>query len=301
MTTNFEVLSDLRCTLGECPRWHETSRTLYWLDINTQTLYQFESITSSIHIFQLPEPISAFAFHQSGSMILTARDRILIANPDLTEFEMLAAVNLPADARFNDAAVDPVGRLWAGTLNSEFRPENHLYCVDLDSTVQPRDRGIRTANGIGWSPGGETMYFADTRALVIYAYDFDTETGALTNRRAFASFDGESGTPDGLTVDADGAVWCALWDGWRVERYLPDGTHDLQVSLPIARPTACAFGGDDLQTLYVTSATYGLSDDQLAEQPLAGATFAVPLKITGLGANLSQHLRPCDDEPGIDD
>jgi sugar lactone lactonase YvrE len=148
------------------------------------------------------------------------------------------------------------------------------------------DRGFHVANGVGWTPDDRLFYFTDTQKQVIYAYDFDLASGEIANRRMFITVPEAEGKPDGMTVDAEGFLWVAHWDGWCVTRYDPDGKVDRVINLPVPRPTSCVFGGPDLQTLYVTSARIRLSAAQLAEAPLSGSVFSIDTGIKGLPENL---------------
>lgn len=184
------------------------------------------------------------------------------------------------EARFNDGAVDRQGRFWAGTISEGFA--NSLYRLDPDGTVQKMETGIGISNGIGWSPDNKTMYFTDTPARVIYAYDFDLATGAIENRRTFVQVPEEEGFPDGLTVDSEGFIWSAHWDGWKITRYDPTGKVEREIQVLVQRPTSCTFGGAELNELYLTSASVGLSQAALKDQPLAGDLFRLKVEVKGL-------------------
>jgi sugar lactone lactonase YvrE len=161
------------------------------------------------------------------------------------------------------------------------RSDGALYCFDTPGSARRLDTGFLVSNGLGWSPDDKTMYFTDTGLGVIYAYDFDLETGEPTRRRLFAQIDPDMGRPDGLTVDAEGYLWVALWDGWRVVRLAPDGSIDREIVLPVPRPTSCCFGGTDLRTLYITSARVRLTRETLAEAPMSGGIFSLKLGVAG--------------------
>src|SRR5690606_20287098 len=160
--------------------------------------------------------------------------------------------------------------------------QGRLWRLDPDGRTYEMDRGFHVSNGLGWSPDDKTFYFTDTAKQTIYAYDFDLESGAIGNRRVFVTVPESEGKPDGLTVDAEGFVWSAHWDGWCVTRYDPEGKVERVINLPVPRPTSCVFGGPDLQTLFVTTARIRLSAAQLADAPLSGSVFAIDTGIKGL-------------------
>jgi sugar lactone lactonase YvrE len=164
------------------------------------------------------------------------------------------------------------------------RTSGSLYAIKPDLSWERHESGLTVANGLDWSPDGRTFYFADSAPGRIYAYDFDESTGTLKRRRVFAEIDAAAGRPDGLAVDSEGFVWCAVWDGWCLHRYAPDGRLLREVKLPIPRPTSVAFGGDDLKTLFITSARVRLPSRILAEAPFSGGLFTLPVDVPGLPA-----------------
>ena len=208
------------------------------------------------------------------------RDGLAFWDQKTPEIEILVNPELGRlNARFNDGKVDPRGRFWAGTLGED--NQSCLYKLDPDGSVQIMETGIQISNGLGWSPDLKTMYYTDSPLRVIYAYDFDLNSGSINNRRKFVKVPREDGFPDGLTVDSEGFIWSAHWDGWRVTRYDPDGKIERVIYLPVQRPTSCAFGGPDLDQLFITSAWTGLSETERQEQPLAGDLFLVHGEVKG--------------------
>jgi sugar lactone lactonase YvrE len=188
----------------------------------------------------------------------------------------------PAGTRMNDGACDPQGRFWAGTLADDFRPGGGtLYRLDCDGQVEVVLRDLTISNGLGWSPDGATMYLVDSGPGVVYAFDFHAETATISDGRVLATLPRDIGTPDGLTVDADGDIWIAIYDGGRVNRYAPDGVLREALLLPAAQSTSCAFAGPKLNRLYVTTATEGWSDEQRRAQPTAGLVYRFDTNATG--------------------
>ena len=185
----------------------------------------------------------------------------------------------------NDAACDPQGRLWAGTMSFEAEPEvGTLYRIDPDGSYHPMINGLTISNGMGWSPAGDLMYFIDSPTRRIDVLDFDGEQGTAANRRTLVDLAETAGVPDGMTVDAAGGLWVAFWGGAQVRRYGPDGDLSFIVDVPVPQPTSCTFGGTDGQDLYITSARLGLSQSELADSPLSGAVFVARPGYRGLPA-----------------
>lgn len=203
-------------------------------------------------------------------------------NPHIHALDLIADPEAgKPDARFNDGKVDGGGRFWAGTQAPG--TTSSLFRLDPDLAVHVMDTGIGIANGIGWAPDRRTMYFGDSRRRTIYAYDFDPSTGGIENRRSWLTLrDDEPGVPDGLAVDSDGFVWSARWDGAKVCRYDPAGKLEREIPMPVQRPTSCAFGGDDLKTLYITSAWSRQSQQCNRPGPLEGDVFCLQVDVKGL-------------------
>jgi sugar lactone lactonase YvrE len=187
------------------------------------------------------------------------------------------------ESRFNDGAVDPGGRFWAGTMNTANpdAPQNGLYRIDEAGGCVHVFSGITISNGIDWTPDGRIMYYTDTERGTITAYDFDARTGSLAEARVFARIDEAEGAPDGLCVDAEGHVWSAIWGGSKVIRFAPNGERSAEYALPATQVTSCAFGGRDLSELYVTTARSGLDEGELDAQPLAGDLFRIRPGVRG--------------------
>jgi len=270
--------------LGEGPLWHPEEELLYWVDIEGECFHRYSPETGKGDTFQLGQPVGCLAFRASGGLVLGLRDGLAFWDQKTSDLEI---INNPEaeriNARFNDGKVDPGGRFWAGTLGED--DQSCLYRLGLDGSVQKMETGIKISNGMGWSTDQKTMYFTDSSRRVIYAYDFDLESGSINNRRDFVKIPPEDGIPDGLTVDSDGFIWSAHWDGWRVTRYDPDGKVERVIYLPVQRPTSCTFGGSDLDQLFITSAWTGLNEAERQEQPLAGDLFLVHVDAKGRKEN----------------
>jgi sugar lactone lactonase YvrE/DNA-binding IclR family transcriptional regulator len=269
--------------LGEGPVWIAGSDALLWVDILAPSVNLSTPATGQTRTVALGELVGAVVPRRRGGYVAATQSGF--RGLDVQNGEMTNMTS-PADMtgrRFNDAKCDASGRLWGGTLALDASPgKGVLYRLDTDGTLHQVGQGFDICNGMGWNAEGTVFYLADSGARAIYAYDFDLAGGSISHRRIFAQFDASDGTPDGLAIDAEGGVWCAMWDGWEIRRYLPDGKLDRTVSVPVPRPTSCAFGGPDLKTLYITSARIRLSSSQLAAAPLSGGIFALPVDVPGV-------------------
>ena len=282
--TEVEQLLTAANQLGEGPLWHIKEKALYWVDIEGECFHRFFPETGKQDTFQVGQPIGCLAFRASGGLVLALRDGLGYWNQDIQDIEIVANPEASRkNARFNDGKVDRKGRLWAGTIGED--ANSSLYRLDQDSSIHTMETGITISNGIGWSPDDKTMYYTDTALRVIYAYDFDLPSGEIKNRRKFVQVPVTEGFPDGLTVDSEGFIWSAQWDGWRVNRYDPDGTIERVINMPVQRPTSCTFGGENLDQLYITSAWTGLHEIDRREQPMAGDLFCVQTEIKGQPAS----------------
>jgi sugar lactone lactonase YvrE len=277
-----DVVLDVGATLGEGPVWdHETSRLL-WVDITRKLVHTFDPATGADETVDVGSPVGAVASRAGGGWVLALADGFAVTDPGSTVVRLVSPVDAEDPTiRFNDGKVDPAGRFWAGTMAYDGTPgAGTLYRLNPDHEVSVALEGVTISNGLGWSPDRRTMYFIDTPTARVDAFDYDADTGAITDRRLVVDID--AGAPDGMTVDAEGGLWVALWDGWAVRRYLPDSRLDRVIEVPAQRVTSCTFGGEALDTLYITSARSGLEPSAFEEQPHAGALFAVNPGVRGI-------------------
>lgn len=270
-----EPVSDYRATLGEGPNWLEDKQTLMWVDIEGRQLRFYNPENGIEQVHKLPERAGAAVGHTDDKVVLAVESGF--AFYDLNTREQ-TAINDPEqreDNRFNDGKCDAAGRFWAGTMSLVGKEkQGAFYCLDGDLSVRHVFGEVSTSNGLGWSPDGTVMYYIDTGTQKVQAFEFDVEKGELGAERTVVSFENEEGFPDGMAVDADGHLWIAHYGGSRVSKWDPAaGLKVGEILLPVDNVTCCAFGGADYGDLYITTAKDGLSDEQKAEQPLAGALF----------------------------
>ena len=278
------VVCDEMMLLGEAPLWHPVENNLYWVDIAGETLNRLDVNTQSIKKFNMPSQIGSIGWRAKGGLIAALSDRFAFIN---TETGVVETIVLPLqhtrEVMFNDGKCDRQGRFWAGTKDvAEKKPIGSLYCLDTEGKTKETIRGFTVSNGIAWSLDNSRMYICDSPTRQIYQYEFDSEQARLGRCHIFAQVPEAEGFPDGLTVDSEGYLWSCHWDGWKITRYKPTGEIDGVIPMPVPRPTSCCFGGPDLKTLYVTSASIRLSDSALMSAPLSGQLFAVEVGVKGL-------------------
>lgn len=275
-------------TLGEGPTWDAGTGSLVWVDILGSTVHRFRPGPGTDEVIPVPQHVGAAKPRANGGLVLNLRDGVGLL--DAAGGDPRWLVYWARDGmRGNDAAVDPAGRLWAGTMRYDIAAGGgFLACVEPDGRARVVLPAVTISNGIGWSPDEQRMYYVDTPTRRIDVFDYDAASGDSTNRRTLAEITGTDGSPDGLCVDADGCVWVALFNGGQVRRYTPDGVLDRTLEIPARQVTACCFGGDDLADLYVTTARESFTDADAAAQPLAGSLFVAP----GIGSGLPSPRFP---------
>lgn len=282
--------------LGESPLWHPHEQVLYYCDIPGHRLHRLDPASGATASWDFDTDVGCCApIAGERGLLLAKRDGLWRFDPTSGERARLAEPPYDtAKERFNDGKCDPQGRFWVGTIYEPRDPalaSLHRYQA---GTLERMADGITVSNGLAWSPDGRTMYWSDTKAHTVYAFDFDAATGVPANRRVFASFPikqahqdlaGYGGRPDGAAMDADGCYWVSMFEGARVLRLSPNGEVLREVKLPVRCPTMPCFGGSDLRTLYITTAREKRPADELAAQPLAGCVLALRVDVAGLPAN----------------
>ncbi len=271
-----------RARLGECPVWEAQQQQLYWTDIHNHRVHQFDPATGNSRWFETGELVSAIALAGSNRLLLALQDRLAYLDLQTAQITPLCQFEFPhPDTRLNDGKCDSQGRFWIGSI-SEATGQAALYRYDPDGSLHLMETGLTISNGLGWSPDGSRFYLTDSPRRQIYAYDFDSATGSISNRRVLIDLGDEPVEPDGLTVDSQGNLWSALWDGWAVVCFSPTGAELRRVPMPVQRPTCLTFGGEHLQNLYITSASVGLSQKEIQQGIWAGDLFCFTPDIPGL-------------------
>ena len=269
--------------LGEVPRWHPLERALYWIDAFKPAVHRLDPASGKLESFTPPEKLGSFAPRAGGGLLIAGRGGLAHYDPASGTLDRIVdpegggAVNI-----LNDGRCDRRGRFWVGSMSKTMeRASGSLYRLERGHLAAVDD-GIWVANGVCWSPDERRMYLADSHVKTIFVYDFDPAAGTIGPRRVFATMGDRPGVPDGSSVDAEGFIWNAVFDGSCLLRYAPDGRVNRIVQLPVSRPTACAFGGADLATLYLTTARFRLAPERLAAEPLAGGLLALDVGVKGL-------------------
>ena len=273
-----ELIADYRCVTGENPLWHPIEKRLYWIDIPTGRIFWYDPAAGEHEQFYEGEVIGGFTIQADGSLLLfMARGAVKI----LRDGELITIIDEIPDereSRFNDVIADPEGRVFCGTMSTRSRP-GRLYRLERDGRLTKLLDGIGTSNGLGFTPDRKGLYYTDSRRREIYLFDYDRETGEISNQRAFVRVPEGEGVPDGMTVDSEGYVWSARWDGGCLVRYAPDGNEERRIYFPARKVSSLTFGGEDYTDIYVTTAG---GNDKENEGWGAGALFRINLGIKGV-------------------
>jgi L-arabinonolactonase len=280
-----DCVLDCHAELAEGPVWDLEDSVLYWVNIKQREIHRYDPASGKDQHWSAPADVGSLALRRNGGMIVALKTGFFFFDPPNERFTRVVEPepHLP-DNRFNDGKTDRQGRFWAGSLYDpdETQPTGSLYRLDADLSCHRMVEEIYASNGLAFSPDSTTAYYADSRRRTVWAWDFDPTDGALRNRRVFIQLRDGEGVPDGAAVDEDGGYWLTQPPAGRVVRYDPLGRIDRVLEMPVSQPTCVAFGGARMDTLYITTATYRMSADRLAQEPLAGAIFATHPGIAGL-------------------
>ena len=275
--------------VGESAIWHEVESALYWVDIEGLTVNRLHAASGKFSSWKMGSNPSALAIDDNNFLVVATRERLLRLNTtDGAETPIADAPYDTSKVRFNDGRVDPAGRFWIGTMyEPRDQPAAEMYVLARDNLRCAWRGGMTNSNGLAWSLDGRTMFHADTTTHRIDCYDFDVATGEHSNRRTILTFPTDKtapdygGRPDGATIDSEGMYWVAMFEGGRVLRISPTGEILREIKLPVRCPTSVCFGGPDLRTLYITSASQGRSREEIAQYPHTGKVLSVRLDVAG--------------------
>lgn len=295
--TPLTPLSPQTCELGESPFWHPAEQQLYWVDIPGKHIHRCNIFMGSIESWEMPSEPGSIAPAQSGGLVVALRDGIYRARNWGGSLEKLVdGMHDPATTRFNDGKADPTGRFWVGTM---YEPRTtasaHLFSLN-NGVLETKVSNATIANALAWSPDAKTIYWADTPTHTVRAWDWNAQTNAMSGERIFKQWPGKpqgwqfgmtgyGGRPDGAAVDAEGNYYVAMFEGARICKLSPAGVELASITVPAQCPTMPCFGGDDLKTLYVTTARYNRSDAELRAYPDSGCVFSMRLDVPGLPVN----------------
>ena len=274
---HWKSLSGYACQLGECPVWDSRNQRLLWVDILGGDVHQYHYKTRRHSKIQVGDSVGSITLCKSGRILAAIGNRFGLISGFGDPVETLAVIEAPGENRFNDGKCDPDGRFWVGSMDKQARDsKGFLMVLHPDLHMEVVLQNLTVPNGMAWSPDNKVFYFIDTPRQNISAFDFDRNSGRITNGRVVIEIPGECGKPDGMTIDRNGMLWIALWDGAAIMQWDPIRSVLLRsIPLPVSRPTSCTFGGRNFDTLFVTSARLGLTDHELEEQPRAGETLVI--------------------------
>ncbi len=274
-----EIIADYACHTGEGPLWHADRNVLYWIDIPAGKLFEYHPDSGDHDIaYERNGPIGGFTIETDGRLLLFEEAGRIEAWDGSSTTVIRESLPNEDGSRFNDVIADPLGGVFAGTMPAGSSP-GRLYRFDPDGSYAIIAEEVGVPNGLGFTPALDSLYFTESEAQRIYRYEYDGETGEVSNREVWQTFDENAGMPDGMTVDATGAVWIAFWNGDRLERRAPDGTVLDTVSFPARKVASVTLGGPTLQTAFVACAG---GDEKESEGPGAGALFAFDAGVRGL-------------------
>ncbi|MEO6000660.1 MAG: SMP-30/gluconolactonase/LRE family protein [Chitinophagaceae bacterium] len=279
MSKNWELVLPHRCLLGEGPVWDADNKKIIWLDIMKGEIHQFSQPLAQHEVMSVGQTIGAIALKTSGGWIAALQHGFATIDMEKKTIEPIADPEEGLSKnRFNDGKCDPSGNFWAGTMDhiNDESGAGNLYVLKKDLSISVRIKQVTCSNGMAWSLDHKTFYYIDSPTRQVVAYDFDVKHGVITNKKVIITIPVEEGYPDGMTIDREGMLWIAHWDGWKVSRWNPlSGKLIHQFLLPVARVTSCTFGGEAMNDLYVTSAYIGLNENDLQVQPLSGCLFVI--------------------------
>lgn len=270
--------------LGEGPVWDEINQKLWWVDILGCTLNCYDPVSKENKSFDVGEHIGAAALRKDGGLLLALQSGLAFFDEEsetITQIEN--SFTLGEGTRSNDGKCDPAGRFWLGTLDYDLEEgSGNLFCVSSDLEVEKKLDQLTIPNGMAWNKIADRFFFIDTIAKELYSYNYQKETGEISDRSVIYEFDEDLGYPDGMTIDTDEKLWIALYAGQKVIQINPkNGLIEFEIRLPVPKPTSCTFGGEDLKTLFITTCREYMDDTEIEKAPLSGSLFSVDLPFSG--------------------
>lgn len=284
-----KFIKSVRNELGESPVWNPNDNSLYWTDIQEKKLYSFSLSDEICRQWSLPERLGSFSFRKGGGIIGAFETGFATFNLDSNELNWLSRpLELGNGVRFNDGKTDPFGRFLAGTMDENCKDfSGALWGISEKHEMHKLIESVCISNSLAWSPDGRTMYFSDSTKKVIEKFEYDPATGTLGEQGIHIDFTNQPGVPDGSAIDSKGGLWTAFYGGGQIIRTTSDGVIDEIIKLPVSQPTCCAFGGPDLDILFVTTAAQNLSREEIINKPLSGLVLRIDVNETGLNPSIS--------------
>ena len=281
MSLQFDLFSDYSCELGEGPFWDSKRSRLHWVDIIGEKIISQNLDGSNIHALEVDGNPGCVVLSDDGTMVAGVDNQISSLDGGGNLLKVLADTKEGSGLRFNDGKCDPTGRFWVGSMDRKEKNKlGSLYSWNSIEGLVYREQGVTVSNGMGWSPDNSLFYYIDSPTREVSVYDFDLSTGSINNKRRFISFSEEDGFPDGMTIDNEGRLWIAFWGGSKIMCVNPDSKAiEEVVSFPVSKITSCAFGGEKLDKLFITSAKVQVNEE---DEPMAGKTFVVSPGVKGL-------------------
>ncbi len=296
---SFELVDQIPCAniLGEGIQWNHRDQSVWWTDIKSAKIFRYHLATKKLDTWNTPEAVGCFAFVENDSRLLLAlASGFAWFDLENSQIEWIAKPETHfVGNRLNDGRVDRQGRFWVGSIVEQKNDPHQsasLFCLNESGIASQHLTGLSISNSLCWSLDSKKLYHADSPSQQIKVYDFDAASGSLSSGRVFVQTNNQV-DPDGSTIDADDFLWNAEWGGSRLVRYAPSGEIDAELAMPVSQPTCMAFGGENMNFLFVTSARIGLSDDALAAQPSAGDVFIYRTSVTGVAENWYKPSSAC--------
>jgi len=283
------LVYEAKAKLGEGAIWNPETQCLYWVDIEGQTFNVYDPVTAVNRAYPTPKRIGTVVPVNAKVVLVALEDGIAAIDLDKgsVHYQLNTDIHLSHNKRFNDGKCDAAGNFWVGTLSMDgVREVSSLYCVKADFSLEEKVKGVSISNGIAWSLDGNFMYYIDTPTGEIVQYNFDAISSNLSQRKVIVKIPDTMGYPDGMTIDNEGMLWVALWDGFGVARFDPATGSLLQkINVPAPKVTSCAFGTENLDTLFITTASVEMTEEELNQYPLSGSVFAIKVGAQGIKAN----------------